>query len=118
MVAAGLEVLARLRTEAGLALPAELRSHCSSAELEFFADYDKLYGGYCRDAGVDLRGTLKPPRDLYVEIRCNVDCGEIVTAHAGVVKLDQGTSHFLRRADVEHLISQGLASHVVSGTAA
>jgi len=109
-----LATLTRLRLEAGLVLPDELRANLGSNEKAFFADYDALYSEYARDVGLDLRAASRPPKDLYVEVRCNADCGEIVTEHSGVVRLDKGTSHFLRYADVEQLISQGMLQHVVS----
>lgn len=109
-----LATLTHLRLEAGLVLPDELRSNCGQGELTFFKDYDALYSGYARDVGLDLRAASRPPSDLYVEVRCNADCGEIVTEHSGVVRLDKGTSHYLRYADVEQLISQGMLQHVVS----
>lgn len=113
-----LEVLTRLRLEAGPNLPRVVRRHCGPQESVFLATYDTLYQDFCRASRLDPRDSLKPPRDLYVEIRCNVDCGDVQTKHSGTVRLDKGTSHFLRRADVEQLISQGLVTHVQTGVAA
>lgn len=113
-----LEVLTRLRLEAGPNLPRVVRRHCGPQESVFLAAYDTLYQDFCRASRLDPRDSLKPPRDLYVEIRCNVDCGDVQTEHSGTVRLDKGTSHFLRRADVENLISQGLVTHVQTGVAA
>ena len=50
---------------------------------------------------------MQPPKDLYVEVRVLKGCGEIMTEN-GVVNLEVNSTHFLRRADVEHLIRQGL----------
>lgn len=104
--------LRRLRLEAGAALPEEIRNNMGQEEKEFFDGYDKLYSSYMRDMRVDLRTALRPPKDLYIQVRCNADCGELVTTHSGVVKLDKGTTHFLRAADVEPLVSQGLVEHI------
>ena len=49
---------------------------------------------------------LEPPRDLYVEVRVLKECGEIVTER-GPVTLDLGSTHYLKRADVENLIRLG-----------
>ena len=49
---------------------------------------------------------VTPPKELCVEVRVVEDCGEIMTDN-GEVHLERGTTHFLRRADVEHLIRQG-----------
>mmetsp|Transcript_8659 Transcript_8659/g.26057 ORF Transcript_8659/g.26057 Transcript_8659/m.26057 type:complete len:205 (-) Transcript_8659:2-616(-) len=107
-----LAAMTKVRQEAGFVLPDAMRSNLSPAEAEFYADYDKLFTAYGRESRLDLGACRRPPKDLYVEIRCNVDCGEIVTQHSGVVKLDKGTSHYLRRDDVERLIAQGMVSHV------
>ena len=112
-----LEVLTRLRCEAGANLPRNVRRHCSPQESQFNAAYDQLYQDFCRASRLDPRDSLKPPRDLYVEVRCNVDCGDVQTKHSGTVRMDKGTSHFLRRADVEQLIAQGLVTHVTTGVA-
>ena len=108
-----LRTLTRLRLEAGLVIPDEIRSNCGPEEKDFFAEYDALYAGYSRDLGLDLRQSLRPPKDLFIMVRAVADCGELVTRHSGVVRLDKGTSHFLRAADVEQLISQGMLEHVV-----
>ena len=112
-----LEVLTRLRCEAGSNLPRNVRRHCSPQESQFNAAYDQLYQDFCRASRLDPRDSLKPPRDLYVEVRCNVDCGDVQTKHSGTVRMDKGTSYFLRRADVEQLIAQGLVTHVTTGVA-
>ena len=71
--------LTRLRCEAGSNLPRNVRRHCSPQESQFNAAYDQLYQDFCRASRLDPRDSLKPPRDLYVEVRCNVDCGDVQT---------------------------------------
>ena len=56
---------------------------------------------------------LQPPKDLYIEVRVVVDCGEIMT-DTGSVNLEAGTVHFLRRSDVEHLIRQGMLEQMAN----
>lgn len=46
-----------------------------------------------------------------MEIRVLRDCGEVVT-DTGVVNLELNTTHYLRRADVDHLIRQGLLEQI------
>ena len=50
---------------------------------------------------------LEPPRDLFVEIRVLKGCGEIMTER-GPVTLDVGSTHYLKRTDVEHLIRRSV----------
>lgn len=54
---------------------------------------------------------LKPPKDLYVEVRVLRDCGEVMT-ESGLVNLEAHSQHFLRRVDVEQLIRQGLLEQI------
>lgn len=54
---------------------------------------------------------MSPPKDLYIEIRVLQSCGEVATEN-GVLQLDQGTTHFLRQSDVEHLIRQGMVEKI------
>jgi len=106
------DALCRLRLEAGLVLPENIRSNMTAAEASFFSDYDVLFSDFMRDLRLDLTAQLEPPGDLYVEVRAKVDCGELVTENSGIVNLQAGTSHYLRASDVQHLIAQGLLEHV------
>jgi GINS complex subunit 1 len=96
-----------LRWETGSILPDRLQKDTlSSHEKDYFHFYNKLITSYNEAVGVDLASDLEPPRDLFVEIRVLTDCGEIMT-ESGPVSLDQGSTHYLRRSDVEHLIRLG-----------
>ena len=81
-------------------------SHPTTAALDQFTAYDKLHGDYASFLQMDLTADLQPPKDLYIEVRVEKDCGEIFT-DSGAVTLERGTTHYLRRSDVEHLIRQG-----------
>lgn len=54
---------------------------------------------------------MQPPKDLYIEVRVLRDCGEVMTEN-GLVHLEANSTHFLRRADVEQLIRQGLLEQI------
>jgi len=96
-----------LRWETGSILPDRLQKDTLSAhEKDYFHNYNQLITKYNEAVGVDLASDLEPPRDLFVEIRVLTACGEIIT-ESGPVSLDQGSTHFLRRSDVEHLIRLG-----------
>jgi len=96
-----------LRWETGSILPERLQKDTLSAhEQDYFHSYNNLITSYNEAIGVDLASDLEPPRDLFVEIRVLKACGEIIT-ESGPVSLDQGSTHYLRRSDVEHLIRLG-----------
>ncbi|CAM9552250.1 unnamed protein product, partial [Discosporangium mesarthrocarpum] len=99
--------IAQLRWETGPVVPQELQSSLSPREMELFNSYDRLLTNYMQqEFGLDLTADLQPPKELHVEVRVLQDCGEIMTDQ-GPVKLERGTTHLLRRSDVEHLVRQG-----------
>ena len=76
----------------------------------------------------------QPPKELFIEVRAMRDCGELLTYY-GLLKLDRGSTHFVRRywmhymllffyfvivlfgrSDVEHLIRQGSLVQVTAET--
>ena len=81
-------------------------------ESEFFSDYNKGLGAYMDAVGMDLSTDLHPPKELYIEVRCLEDIGEIATEE-GTINLEKDSQHFVRRSDVEPLIRQGLLHHIV-----
>jgi GINS complex subunit 1 len=105
----------RLRLEIGSVLPASVKVNLSAQENRFFNGYDRLLSRYMQSVDVDLAVDLDaPPKDLYVEVRVMQQYGDIVTANGVTVRLDRGTTHYLRRLDAEPLIRQGIVKHIVS----
>mmetsp|Transcript_7899 Transcript_7899/g.24771 ORF Transcript_7899/g.24771 Transcript_7899/m.24771 type:complete len:199 (-) Transcript_7899:58-654(-) len=103
--------LRQMRWETGAVVPEMIKRNMSSSEREYFAAYDSLISEYMDEFELDLTADMKPPKDLYVEVRVMKDCGEIVTA-TGTVHLEMNTTHFLPRSDVEHLIRQGFLRQI------
>ena len=55
-----------------------------------------------------MNSNLQPPEEDLIEVRVvKAGLGAIVTDYGGEVSLELGTTHFLSRGDVEHLIRQG-----------
>eukprot|EP00128_Syssomonas_multiformis_P009780 Colp12_sorted_trinity150504_noHs@26869 len=98
----------RLRWEVGSVIPAEMVEDLSPQEQQFFSGYNKLVNKYARTVGIDdMTADLKPPKDnLYVEVRCLEDLGEI-RLEDGVIQVKKDNQFFVRRSDVEQLIKQG-----------
>lgn len=61
---------------------------------------------------VNIFGPIVPPKDFYIQVRVEQDCGIIQTEY-GRVTLNRGTMHFLKRNDIEHLIVRGLLTHII-----
>jgi GINS complex subunit 1 len=88
--------------------------HLSKAETKFYhlqADnivkYKSALGHH-----INIFGPIVPPKDFYIQVRVEQDCGVIQTEY-GRVALNRGTMHYLKRNDVEHLIVRGHLSHVI-----
>mmetsp|Transcript_14649 Transcript_14649/g.20905 ORF Transcript_14649/g.20905 Transcript_14649/m.20905 type:complete len:241 (-) Transcript_14649:173-895(-) len=117
-----IDKLKALRWETSATLPPHVRSLLSEAEVDFYLEYDKLLSRYpislsstgadgidANGAILDLNADRQPPEEDMVEVRVVKDgLGTIVTEHWGEVSLELGTTHYLSRGDVEHLIRQGV----------
>ncbi|CAI5700545.1 unnamed protein product [Peronospora effusa] len=106
-----MEKIKALRWETGTIIPDSLAQNLCQREVQLFHQYDQLLTDYMTDFELDLSADLKPPKDLYVEVRVLRDCGEVMT-ESGVVNLTAHSQHFLRRVVVEQLIRQGLLEQI------
>jgi len=104
--------LQALRWDVGAVLPAELKENLSQHETTFFGNYNRNLGTYMENLGLDLSAHLQPPKELFIQVRCIQDVGEIMTEN-GFMKLDKDSQHFVRRSDVEPFIRQGLLEHII-----
>lgn len=106
------EKIRQIRWEAGAVLPDLVQQETlSDQERTYFNSYSTLLTDYSELLGIDLTSNLEPPKDLLIEIRVLQSCGEIMT-ESGPVELTKGSTNFLRRSEVEHLIREGLVEHV------
>uniref|UniRef100_A0A8C2NMM2 DNA replication complex GINS protein PSF1 n=1 Tax=Capra hircus TaxID=9925 RepID=A0A8C2NMM2_CAPHI len=82
-----------LRWEYGSVLPSALRFHMSAEEMDWFNRYKKSLATYMRslggDEGLDITQDMKPPKSLYIEVRCLKDYGEF--------EVEDGTSVLLKK---------------------
>jgi len=102
-----------LRWETGPVLPDRVRHDTLYArENDYFSSYSTLLAEYCEDVGLDLTSDIEPPKELFIQVRVLVSCGEIMTDNGPVNLSEVGSTQFLRRADVEHLIRGGSLEHV------
>lgn len=61
---------------------------------------------------INIFGPIVPPKDFFIQVRVDQDCGVIQTEY-GRVTLNRGTMHYLKRNDVEHLIVRGHLTHII-----
>lgn len=76
-------------------------------ERTFMANYSKIVTKYkSKVYECDFGASMIPPQHVYVEIRVVDDSGERIT-EVGVVRLEKGTQHYLKRVYVEDLVKSG-----------
>lgn len=63
--------------------------------------------------GIDLTADLRPPKSLYIEVRCLEDYGNFELEDGEVVHFRKNSQHYLPRTQVENLIRQGVLKHIV-----
>ena len=108
-----LDRLRDLYWAAGGALPhllgnADLRARLSPHEVDFLRAYGASVMEYRGDFSNELdimASVVNPPRDLHVLVRVVRDCGVIQT-ELGSIDFKKGQRFMVRRADIEHLITQ------------
>eukprot|EP00899_Mesostigma_viride_P027451 jgi/Mesvir1/7891/Mv11823-RA.1 len=100
-----------MRFSVGAMIPAHILPNLSPQERDFYLGYDRLLGDYIRDVGTDITLDQAPPKDPYLEILVLEDQGEIMVNEERI-SLVKDSVHLLRRADVEHLIMQGVVEPV------
>ena len=108
-----LDRLRDLYWAAGGALPhllgnADLRARLSPHEVDFLRAYGASVMEYRGDFSNELdimASVVNPPKDLHVLVRVVRDCGVIQT-ELGSIDFKKGQRFMVRRADIEHLITQ------------
>ncbi|ESO91986.1 hypothetical protein LOTGIDRAFT_233274 [Lottia gigantea] len=112
-----LENIKKMRWEFGSVLPADIKYNLCEQEIQWFNKYNKLLANYMRSigdgGGLDLTQDIKPPKTLFIEVRCLVDHGEFETQDGNILVLKKNSQHFLLRSECEHLIRQGILEHCV-----
>eukprot|EP00118_Oscarella_pearsei_P006447 m.29058 g.29058 ORF g.29058 m.29058 type:complete len:195 (+) comp31128_c0_seq5:121-705(+) len=106
-----------LRWDFGSVLPRDLQLCLHEQELQWFNKYSRNLAGYMRSiggCGLDLTQGTKPPKSLFIEVRCMEDYGEFETEDGTIILLKKNSQHYLRRSHCEHLIRQGILEHLIS----
>lgn len=105
-----------MRWEFGSVLPNEIKVNLSNSEKEWFTKYSNNLAKYMRtigDGGLNLVMHSKPPKSLYLEIRCLVDYGNFELNDGNVILLKKNSRHYLPRTECEEMIKQGIFEHIV-----
>jgi GINS complex subunit 1 len=63
--------------------------------------------------GVNLSADIKPPKSLYIEVKCLTDHGKLELENGEVIHLQKNSIHYLPRVECEQLIRQGILGHII-----
>lgn len=111
-----LQKIKALRWEFGPLIPSDIKESLCEPEVNFFNSYSKSLATYMRSIGdgqgLDLTGDLRPPKSLYIEVRCIEDYGKFELEDGEVILLRKNSQHYLPRSQVESLIRQGVLQHI------
>ncbi|XP_005105028.1 DNA replication complex GINS protein PSF1 isoform X1 [Aplysia californica] len=112
-----LEQIRKMRWEFGSVLPSDVRYNMCEQEVQWFTQYNRQLANYMKtigeSGGLDLTQDMKPPKTLYVLVRCIMDHGEFETQDGNIILLKKNSQHYLLRSECEHLIRQGILEHLV-----
>lgn len=111
-----LEYIKEMRWQFGPTIPNDIKQLLCEPEIHFFNAYSKNLASYMISigdgCGIDLTSYTKPPKSLYIEVRCLSDYGRFELDSGEVVLLKKNSQHFLPRAECEPLIRQGILQHI------
>ncbi|KAJ6223138.1 hypothetical protein RDWZM_001683 [Blomia tropicalis] len=111
-----LERLKKIRWELGALLPIEVKQNISEEELHWFGDYSKNLSDYmCRlndNKGIDLSLMRDPPKNLYIQVRCNTEFGPLDLDDGSTVVLSKDSMHYLPLSKCEKLIHLGILEQI------
>jgi GINS complex subunit 1 len=61
---------------------------------------------------IDLTQYTRPPKSLYLHVRCLQDYGEMEFSDGQIVLLLKNSQHYLLASDVQDLIKQDILEHI------
>eukprot|EP00794_Sanderia_malayensis_P019891 gene19891-21833_t len=105
-----------VRWDVGSVIPPEIKLNLCEQEVQWFTKYSRSLATYMAGIGgigLDLTQNLKPPKSLYIEVRCLVDYGEFETEDGAIILLKKNSQHLLPRSQCERLIRQGVLQHLL-----
>ena len=109
-----LEKLKEIRWHLGPTLTPDIKEALCEPEIQWFNNYSKLLADYMMSFPdqLNLMTHMKPPKSLYIEVKCLVDHGKLELESEEVVLLQKNSIHYLPRTECEHLIRQGILEHI------
>lgn len=108
--------LKEIRWHLGPTLSADVKEALTEPEIQWFNNYSKLLSNYMMSfpSGINLTTDLKPPKSLFIEVKCLTDHGKLELESGEVILLQRDSIHYLPRCECEQLIRQGILEHIIS----
>mmetsp|Transcript_13830 Transcript_13830/g.20544 ORF Transcript_13830/g.20544 Transcript_13830/m.20544 type:complete len:192 (+) Transcript_13830:36-611(+) len=104
-------LISEMYWDTGSIIPEDKVAKLSQREIDFFFNYDKLVSNYVSDVGFDLASDIRPPKDIYVEVRSLVGDKNMETA-SGKLQLQKGAYYLIKRTDANSFIQKGLIEEI------
>lgn len=105
-----------MRWQFGAVIPNDIKSNLCDPEISFFNKYSQSLAKYMRTVGdtitLNLTEDSKPPKSLYIEVRCLTEYGKFELEDGEVILLTRNSQHYLPRVQCEHLVRQGVLKHI------
>jgi GINS complex subunit 1 len=116
--------IAALRFELATVVPPKhIKTSMSDLELIWFQKYSRTLANFMKSLSqspfdssyfyeIDLTQYMRPPKSLYIHVRCLQDYGELELSDGTTVSLIKNSQHYLIASDVQSLIKQGTLEHI------
>lgn len=107
--------LKEIRWHLGPIITADVKECLTEPEVQWFNNYSKLLANYMMSfpSGINLTTDLKPPKSLFIEVKCLTDHGKLELESGEVISLQKDSIHYLPRCECEQLIRQGILEHMI-----
>lgn len=107
--------LKEIRWHMGPTLSADVKEALTEPEVQWFNNYSKLLTNYMMSfpTGINLTADIKPPKSLFIEVKCLANHGKLELESGEVILLQKDSIHYLPRSECEQLIRQGILEHIV-----
>jgi GINS complex subunit 1 len=108
--------LKEIRWHLGPSLTADIKESLTEPEVQWFNNYSKLLSNYMMSfpdgVNVNITTDIKPPKSLFIEVKCLIDHGKLELESGEVISLQKDSIHYLPRCECEQLIRQGILQHI------
>lgn len=111
-----LQRIKSIRWDIGPVIPTSMKDKMCTPEVIWFNKYSELLSNYMmsynEETALNLADYTKPPKSLFIEVKCIVDEGKFELENGETIAMQKNTIHYLPRAQAEPLIRKGILQHI------